>query len=161
MERRIATMNPPKLSVFLLKSCLFVLSLGLLGLAGYAIPTLLNGIKSSIIFEKPGYVVLIVAYIALIPLMTSIFHGFRILSVFTKRQDTAIRISSSSNSIKKAFLVIAVLAVSILPVFFYIGQLDDAPGLVLVGISIVIIPLAISAFFNCMQYMMKKHIVTS
>jgi len=45
-------MNPPKLSVFLLKSCLFVLSLGLLGLAGYAIPTLLNGIKSSIIFEN-------------------------------------------------------------------------------------------------------------
>lgn len=153
-------MNPPKISILLLQICLFVFSLGLLGLACYAMPILFKGLSSAIIFEKPGYVILMVAYIALIPLLTSISHSFRILNAFTTDFDPVSRIFSSLNIIKNSYLVIAVLAASILPVFFYIGQIDDAPGLVLVGICIVIIPLAISAIFRCIQYVFKRYILS-
>lgn len=149
-------MNPPKISILLLRTCLFAFFLGLLGLAIYGSFTLFKGLSNGVIFEKPGYVVLMVAYIDLIPLLTSIFHGFRILNAFAKDFDSASSISSSLNIIKNSFLVIAVLAACILPVFFYIGQADDAPGVVLLGITIVIFPLAISAVFRCLQYVLKK-----
>lgn len=108
MESRNAKMNPPKINNLLIRTCLFAFFLGLLGLAVYGTSPLFKGLSNGIIFEKAEYVVLIVAYIALIPLLTSIFHGFRILNAFAKDFDSASSISLSSNTIKNSFLVIAV-----------------------------------------------------
>nr|WP_256440564.1 DUF2975 domain-containing protein [Jeotgalicoccus sp. WY2] len=47
------------------------------------------------------------------------------------------------NRIQKLTLTIAVVTIGLMPFFFTIGQLDDAPGLVLFGAGIVFIPFSI------------------
>lgn len=153
-------MELPQKSILFLKTCLIILLLLLIGLAGYGVSALMKGITSSLIFEKPGYIVLIVAYMALIPLIFSIFHGLRILQFISKSSKSIDLIFLSAQMIRKSFLFIAFLALCILPIFFYIGQMDDAPGLVLVGIILIVVPLAVSAIFRCFQYILKDHFLS-
>lgn len=60
------------------------------------------------------------------------------------------------NRIQKLTLTIAVVTIGLMPFFFTIGQLDDAPGLVLFGVGIVFIPFSIYILVAVLKETLSK-----
>lgn len=60
------------------------------------------------------------------------------------------------NRIQKLTLAIALATVGLMPFFFRIGQLDDAPGLVLFGAGIVFIPFSIHTLVSVLKEILNK-----
>lgn len=60
------------------------------------------------------------------------------------------------NRIQKLTLAIAIATIGLMPFFFTIGQLDDAPGLVLFGAGIVFIPFSIYIFVVVLKETLSK-----
>lgn len=58
--------------------------------------------------------------------------------------------------IQKLILAIAVATIGLIPFFFTIGQLDDAPGLVLFGAGIVFIPFSIYVLVVVLKETLSK-----
>lgn len=60
------------------------------------------------------------------------------------------------NRIQKLTLSIAVVTIGLMPFFFTIAQLDDAPGLVLFGAGIVFIPFSIYILVAVLKETLSK-----
>ncbi len=60
------------------------------------------------------------------------------------------------NRIQKLTLAIAIATIGLMPFFFTIAQLDDAPGLVLFGAGIVFIPFSIYIFVVVLKETLSK-----
>lgn len=72
-------MKPFQLSVIYLKICTILIITGLIGIADFGVYLLLDGLMNKLFFEKTGYTLLILYYLALVPFLYSLFHVLRIL----------------------------------------------------------------------------------
>lgn len=68
-----------QLSVTYLKTCTILMIAGLIGVAGFGVSLLLEGLMNRLIFEKPGYTLLILYYLALGSFLYSLIHVLHIL----------------------------------------------------------------------------------
>ncbi|WP_410756105.1 DUF2975 domain-containing protein [Exiguobacterium indicum] len=131
---------------------------GLLCIAGIGIPLVWHGLSEQLFFERPGYFVLIMAYIALIPVLFILIHMWRLLQYFVTAPLPLPLITSSIQSLKLNCYVISVMILCVFPIFFYIGQIDDAPGLILVGTVLILIPLTVGSLLACIQQLLLRNL---
>ncbi|WP_411211983.1 DUF2975 domain-containing protein [Exiguobacterium indicum] len=131
---------------------------GLLCIAGIGIPLVWHGLSEQLFFERPGYFVLIMAYIVLIPVLFILIHMWRLLQYFVTAPLPLPLITSSIQSLKLNCYVISVMILCVFPIFFYIGQIDDAPGLILVGTVLILIPLTVGSLLACIQQLLLRNL---
>ena len=141
-----------------LKFIMICILIGLLCIAGSGIPIVWHGLSEQLLFERPGYFVLIMAYIVLIPVLFIVIYMLRLLQYFVTDPLPLPLITSSIQSLKLNCYVISVMTLCVFPVFFYIGQIDDAPGLILVGISLILIPLTVGSLLACIQQLLLRNL---
>lgn len=141
-----------------LKFIMICILIGLLCIAAIGIPLVWHGLSEQLLFERPGYFVLIMAYIVLIPVLFILIHMLRLLQYFVTDPLPLPLITSSIQSLKLNCYVISVMTLCVFPVFFYIGQIDDAPGLILVGISLILIPLTVGSLLACIQQLLLRNL---
>lgn len=60
------------------------------------------------------------------------------------------------NRIQKLTLAIAIVTIGLMPFFFTVAHLDDAPGLVLFGLGIVFIPFSIHILVSVFKEILSK-----
>lgn len=149
-------MKPFQLSVIYLKICTILMITGLIGIAGFGVSLLLDGLMNKLFFEKPGYTLLILYYLALVPFLYSLFHVIHILRFISLDIIPFIQIYQSMQSIKTSLFITTNIGILMFPVFFYIAQADDAPGLILISIALIVISLALDAIIICCQHVIKK-----
>lgn len=145
-----------QLSVTYLKACTILMIAGLIGVAGFGISLLLEGLTNRLIFEKPGYTLLILYYLAPGPFLYCLIHVLRILRFLSLGIVPFIQIYQSMQSIKTSLFITTGIVIFMSPVFFYIAQVDDAPGLIFISIALIVIPLALDAINTCCQHVIKK-----
>lgn len=109
-------------------------------------------------YEQVLYPIIIGMYISTIPFFIALYQSFKLLSYIDNNQAFSDLSVKALKKIKFCTLIISGLYVVILPFVFGLAQIDDAPGLVLVGMVPILASLVISVFAAVLQRLLQDAI---
>ncbi|KJS23600.1 MAG: membrane protein [Clostridiaceae bacterium BRH_c20a] len=104
------------------------------------------------------YGILIVMYISAIPFFVTLYQAFRLLSYIDKNKAFSELSVRALRNIKFCALTISVLYLISMPFFFLIGEIDDAPGVIVIGMVLTFAPMVIAVFAAILQKLLKDAI---
>ncbi len=104
------------------------------------------------------YPILIGMYLAVIPFFVALFQAFKLLSYIDKNQAFSEMSVKALKNIKFCAITISGIFVAILPFVFLLAELDDAPGLVLIGMVPIFASIVIAVFAAVLQKLLQQAI---
>ena len=111
------------------------------------------------LFTSEGDVIYIAVAVVWIDMILGLFIVYalnKLLTLIDRNEIFSDITLNIMNRIQKLTLAIAIATVGLMPFFFTIAQLDDAPGLVLFGAGIVFIPFSIYILVAVMKETLSK-----
>lgn len=102
------------------------------------------------------YIAVAVVWIDMILGLFIVYALNKLLTLIDTNEIFSDRTLTIMNRIQKLTLSIAVVTIGLMPFFFTIAQLDDAPGLVLFGAGIVFIPFSIYILVAVLKETLSK-----
>ncbi|PUB16656.1 DUF2975 domain-containing protein [Paenisporosarcina sp. OV554] len=104
------------------------------------------------------YLVLIDLYAAAIPFYFALYQAFKLLSYIDKNKAFSNLSVKALKTIKYCALTISILYVVGMPLFFLIGDKDDAPGVIVIGLVIIFASMVIAVFAAVLQRLLQEAI---
>ncbi|ALC89061.1 hypothetical protein AM500_04085 [Bacillus sp. FJAT-18017] len=104
------------------------------------------------------YPIVIGMYVSAIPFFTALYQALKLLGFIDKNQAFSDLSVNALRKIKISAMVFSGVYVVILPFVFMVAELDDAPGLVIVGMVPVFAGLVIAVFAAVLQRLLKEAI---
>jgi len=104
------------------------------------------------------YALLMVMYVSVIPFYFALYQSFNILNYIDKNQAFSELSVSALKKIKNCAIIISGLYVVALPFVAVLAEIDDAPGLVLVGMLMIFAPLVVAVFAALLQRLLQEAI---
>jgi hypothetical protein len=144
-------------STIFLKLAVFLIGSPVLALGIYGLPWLANN-PANPDYAHILYPIVIGLYVSVIPFFVALYQAFKLLSYIDKNQAFSELSVKSLQIIKFCAMTISGLYVVILPFVFLAADLDDAPGLVIVGMVPVFASLVIAVFAAVLQKLLKEAI---
>ncbi len=144
-----------RVSTMFLKAVILFMSLAVLAICVFALPSL--GKEA----EDPRFVamlkpILISMYITLVPLLFAFYQTFKLLNYIDTNQAFSNLSVKVLQNIKYCAIAIAVIYTATLPFFYRLADIDDAPGLVIVGMFFVFAPMVIAMFAAVLQKLFQN-----
>lgn len=141
-------------STLFLKLVILLLGLAVLALCVLVIP---EGLRHT--HNWYGYRPLLLAmYTPVIPFYIALYQGYKILRNIDHNQIFSTSSTTALNTIKKCGIVIGGIYALGLPYIFYLAQMDDAPGVALIGLVFTFAPLSIAVFAAVIRKQLQKTI---
>ncbi|MGS2778728.1 DUF2975 domain-containing protein [Robertmurraya sp. GLU-23] len=109
-------------------------------------------------FDHILYPILVGMYVSVIPFFGALYQAFKLLSYIDKNEAFSELSVKTLQKIKFCALTFSGLYVAVLPFVFVVAELDDAPGLVIVGMVPVFASLVIAVFAAVLQRLLKEAI---
>ncbi len=103
--------------------------------------------------------ILLGMYVPSIPFFIGLYQGLKLLDLIDKNKVFSKDSVNALKHIKYCSAVVGVLYALGLPYIFYVAQLDDAPGVVLIGLVFTFAPLIIAVFAAVFEKMLQDAIV--
>ena len=144
-------------STIFLKLAVFLIGSPVLALGIYGLPWLANN-PANPDYAHILYPIVIGLYVSVIPFFVALYQAFKLLSYIDKNQAFSELSVKSLQIIKFCAMTISGLYVVILPFVFLVADLDDAPGLVIVGMVPVFASLVIAVFAAVLQKLLQEAI---
>ncbi|MEC0275218.1 MULTISPECIES: DUF2975 domain-containing protein [Peribacillus] len=104
------------------------------------------------------YGLLMVMYVSAIPFYFALYQSFNLLSYIDKSQAFSELSVRALKKIKKCAITISGLYVVALPFVFILAEVDDAPGLGLIGMVMIFAPMVIAVFAAVLQRLLQEAI---
>jgi hypothetical protein len=139
-----------KIAVFLIGAP--VLALGIFGLT-YLVNNPANPNYAHIL-----YPIVIGMYISVIPFFVALYQAFKLLSYIDKSLAFSDFSVKALQKIKFCAMTMSGVYIVILPFVFLVAELDDAPGLVIVGMVPIFAPMVIAVFAAVLQRLLQEAI---
>jgi hypothetical protein len=146
-------------STLFLRVVIFVLGLPILAACFYVYPIVtLRGseILPQYAFMRIPY--LTILYVASFLYFFALYQGFRLLNYIDQNNAFSDLSVNALKNIKISALSITVLLISFMPVAYTVGDMDDAPGIIILAAAIVFIPLVISVFAALLEKLLHEAI---
>ncbi|MER2174879.1 MAG: DUF2975 domain-containing protein [Carnobacterium sp.] len=109
-------------------------------------------------YDQLLYPIIIGMYISAIPFFIALYQAFKLLNHIDMNQAFSDLSVKALKNIKFCALIICGLYVVMLPFVFGVAQMDDAPGLVLVGMVPVFASFVITVFAAVLQRLLEEAI---
>jgi len=109
-------------------------------------------------FTYVVYAILMVMYISAIPFYFALYQTFNLLGYIDKNQAFSELSVSALKKIKNCAVLISGLYLVALPFVFIMAEIDDAPGLVIVGMIPIFASMVIAVFAAVLQRLLKEAI---
>lgn len=103
--------------------------------------------------------VLIGMYLSVLPFLCALFQAFKILKLIDSKQAFSNFTVHALSKIKLSGLAISVIYGLLLPFFFIMGDYDDAPGIILIGLILIFAAFIIAAFAALLQRILQEAIL--
>lgn len=148
-----------KRETLFLKSIVILMGLPVLALCILVVPKI-GSFAAELVPSMPYIkaLVLFVMYAAAIPFFIALYQTFKLLGFIDKNE-------AFSNGSAKALRVIKYCAMAIsgvyvlgMPLFYIMGELDDAPGIILIGLLIIFASLIIAVFAAVLEKLLTSAI---
>lgn len=104
------------------------------------------------------YGLLLVMYVSAVPFYFALYQAFHLLSYIDKNKAFSLLSVRALKKIKKCALIISSLYVIALPFVAILAEVDDAPGLILIGMIMIFAPLVIAVFAAVLQRLLQEAI---
>lgn len=142
-----------------LKAAVILAGIPVLALCIFLVPELANyaaELYPDFTFIK--YLVFIDLYASAIPYYFALYQAFKLLSFIDKNKAFSELSVRALKNIKNCALTISCLHVLGAPLFFLIAELDDAPGMILLGFVLIFASMVIAVFAAVLQKLLKEAI---
>lgn len=104
------------------------------------------------------YPIVIGMYVSVIPYFAALFQAFKLLSYIDKNQAFSELSVKALKKIKFCAITVSGVYALILPFVFLVAELDDAPGLVIIGMVPIFASLVIAVFAAVLQRLLQEAI---
>jgi hypothetical protein len=104
------------------------------------------------------YPIVIGMYIAAIPFFVALYQAFKLLTFIDKNQAFSELSVRALKNIKFCAITISSLFVVLLPFVFLVADLDDAPGLIILGMVPIFGSMVIAVFAAVLQRLLREAI---
>jgi hypothetical protein len=140
-------------STAFLKAVIYILGLAALGVLLVAVPI---GISS----DQTGYYrpILIGMYIPAIPFFIALYEALKLLSFIDNNTAFSQLSVKALHNIKYCGMAISVLYALGMPYIYYAADMDDAPGVLAIGLVIVFASIVIAVFAAVLQRLLHNAI---
>lgn len=140
-----------------LKLAVIFIGLPVLILSLFGMTWLINN-PASPEYDQLLYPVLMGIYLSIFPFFVALYQTFRLLNYIDKKQAFSEWSVKALKNIKFCAIIISGLYVVVLPFIFGLAQMDDAPGLILVGMIPIFASLVIAVFAAVLQRLLQDAI---
>ncbi|MDN4608499.1 DUF2975 domain-containing protein [Sporosarcina highlanderae] len=104
------------------------------------------------------YLVLVDLYASAIPFYFALFQAFKLLSYIDKDEAFSDLSVKALKNIKYCALIISGVYVIGMPLFYLMAEMDDAPGIILIGLVIIFASFVIAVFAAVLQKLLARAI---
>ncbi|MGD6958401.1 DUF2975 domain-containing protein [Rossellomorea aquimaris] len=146
-----------KRETLFLKIAVFLIGTPVLALCVFGLPWLAKDADGSELAYLI-YGILVVMYVSAIPFFVALYQAIRLLSYIDKNNAFSELSVKSLKNIKYCATTISIVYVAGMPLFYLMGEKDDAPGVILIGMMFVFAPLVIAVFAAVLQKLLKNAI---
>jgi hypothetical protein len=146
-----------KKETFLLKLAIIALTVPILAICIYLVPRLATGITEKYpalaVFKIPF---IIAVYATAVAFFSILYQAFRILALIEANQAFSIHSRVAIQRIKLGAMSIAVIYAMTLPLFYYVADHEDAPGILVIGLILIFAALVVAAFAGVLQKLVNN-----
>ena len=114
--------------------------------------------QSSIRMAYVIYGILILMYISVVPFFAALYQGFRLLGYIDSNKPFSELSLKSIQKIRSCAAAISIIYLFAMPLFYIVAEIDDAPGVILVGMIFVFAPLTVTVFAAILKKLLKNAI---
>ena len=149
-------------STLFLKLAVIFMGIPVLAMCLFLLPQMANEANeaaergSDIAFVVYG--ILMVMYVSAVPYYIALYQSFNLLSYIDKNQAFSELSVIALKKIKNCAVIISGLYVVALPFVYIMAEVDDAPGLIIVGMIPIFAALVIAVFAAVLQRLLKEAI---
>ena len=104
------------------------------------------------------YGLLMVMYVSAVPFYFALYQSFNLLSYIDKNQAFSQISVTALKKIKTCAIIMSGLYVVALPFVYIMAEVDDAPGLIIVGMVPIFAPMVIAVFAAVLQRLLQEAI---
>ncbi len=140
-----------------LKLAVFIMGLPVLALGIFGLIWLANNTANPQ-YAHILYPIIIGMYLSMIPYFIALYQSFKLLNYIDKGQSFSLISVKALQNIKFCALVISGLYVLILPFVYFVAELDDAPGLIIIGMVPIFAAMVIAVFAAVLQRLLQEAI---
>lgn len=144
-------------STLFLKIALFVIAFLVLGMCFVAYTVIFGDAadagKPTTLAANP---LLLTMYATVIPFMVALYHAFKILMYIDKKKAFSVLSIKALKNIKYCACVIGGMYFISLPFFYTAAQMEDAPGVVIIGLMAVGAPIVVAVFAAVLQKLVQS-----
>lgn len=146
-------------STIFLKIALFIIGIPVLALCIFLVPVI-GEFARELYPDSPyiKYLVLIDLYATAIPFYFALYQAFKLLSYIDKNHAFSELSVSALKKIKYSGLVFSGLYVLGMPLFYLMAEMDDAPGIILIGMVMIFASFVIAVFAAVLQKLLQEAI---
>lgn len=148
-----------KASTIILRLALLAMAVVMLGIC-FGIGWTVNAEgRSNSEYSYVGIILLIGTCSAAVPFFITLFQSAKLLSIIDRgRVFSEQSINALSAIIRSTLVVFAVCTIGGLPFFYMIAEMDEAPGVIFLGMAISGIVFAIAMFAYVLRWLLKEAI---
>ncbi|KAA0955909.1 DUF2975 domain-containing protein [Sporosarcina sp. ANT_H38] len=144
-------------STLFLKIAVFLIGIPVLALCIFGLPWLANNSVNPN-YAHILYPIIMGMYVSVIPFFVALYQAYKLLCYIDKNQSFSELCVKSIRNIKFCAMTISGLYLLILPFVFLVADLDDAPGLIIVGMVPIFASMVIAVFAAVLQRLLQEAI---
>lgn len=140
-----------------LKVTVILLALPVIAACVFLLPWLIRDtITSDSEYAHLVYPILVAMYLSTIPFFIALYQTFQLLNYIDRNNAFSERSVRTLRNIKHCAIGVSCLYVLSMPFLFLVGDRDDAPGVVLIGMVLIFAPVVIAVFAAVLQKLLTN-----
>jgi Protein of unknown function (DUF2975) len=148
-----------QVSTLFLKIAVILLGIPVLALCIFLVPELAKmSAKLLPAFAAIKYLVFIIFYGSALPFYFALYQAFKLLLYIDKNEAFSQISVKALKKIKYCAITISILHVLALPLFYIFAELDDAPGVIFIGLVVPFASMVIAVFAAVLQKLLQEAI---
>lgn len=148
-----------RVSTLFLKIAVILIGIPILVLCIFVVPEIAKfagEMLPNLPFVK--YLIWIYLYVTAIPFYFALYQAFNLLTYIDKSKAFSELSVKSLKNIKYSAITISVLYGLGMPLFFLMAEIDDAPGVILIGLAVIFASMVIAVFAAVLQKLLQDAI---
>ncbi|KAF1084309.1 hypothetical protein SPSYN_02085 [Sporotomaculum syntrophicum] len=148
-----------KRETLFLKLAVILMGLPVLALCIFLVPEIAN--YTAELFPDWAYLkylVFIDLYATAIPFYFALYQAFKLLGYIDKNEAFSELSVTALKNIRNCAITISILYVASMPLFYLIGEADDTPGAILIGMVIIFASMVVAVFAAVLQKLLQNAI---
>jgi hypothetical protein len=148
-----------KRETWLLKTTIFLIGSIVLAMCIFIIPKIAQYAAS--LFPDGAFIqllVMLVPYVTAIPFYFGLFQAYRLLQYIDHQQAFAEGSVLALRNIRNSAFVVSTLYVCSMPLFYFIADADDAPGVIIIVMMVIVASIVIAVFAAVLQKLLQQAI---